>query len=60
MKILLKNLGLILMVLGALILIASFVTGSDLVNNNTVLGGSLALMVIGLVAYIVLNKKITD
>ncbi len=60
MKILLKSLGLILMVLGALIMIVIFATGSDLVNNNAVLGGSLALMIIGLIAYIVINKKMVE
>ncbi len=60
MKILLKSLGLILMVLGALIMIVIFATGSDLVNNNAVLGGCLALMIIGLIAYIVINKKMVE
>ena len=41
MKSLLKNLGLILMIIG-------------------VLGGSAALIVIGLIVYIVLNKRIVD
>ncbi len=58
MKSLLKNLGLILIVIGAIILIACFFTGN--VNNNTILGTSMLLIVIGLLAYIVINKRITD
>ena len=58
MKSLLQNLGVILVIIGALILIAGYAVGN--VNNNAVLGGSLVLVVIGLIAYIILNKKITD
>ena len=58
MKSLLKNLGLILIVIGAVILIACFAT--DNVNNNTILGGALALTIVGLISHIVLNKHITD
>ena len=58
MKSLLKNLGLILIVIGAIILIACFFTGN--VNNNTIWGTSMLLIVIGLLAYIVINKRITD
>ena len=58
MKGLLKNLGLILVIIGAVILIASYATGN--VNNNAVLGVSLLLVVAGLISYIILNKRITD
>ena len=58
MKSLLKNLGVLLVIIGAVILIACFTTGN--VNNNTVLGSSLALVIIGLIAHIILNKRITD
>lgn len=58
MKSLLKNLGVLLVIIGAVILIACFTTGN--VNNNTVLGSSLALVVFGLIAHIILNKRITD
>ena len=58
MKSLLKNLGVLLVVIGALILVVSFATGY--VNNNALLGSSLALIVIGLIAYILINKRITD
>ncbi len=58
MKSLLKNLGIILIVLAALILMIAFFTGN--VNNNTVLGGTLCLGVVGLICYIVLNKRITE
>jgi hypothetical protein len=58
MKGLLKNLGLILIVIAAIILVACAVTGN--VNNNAILGGSVLLMIVGLITYIVINKKITD
>ena len=60
MKSLLKNLGLILMIIGAAILVGVFFTGSAAINANGVLGGSAALIVIGLIVYIVLNKRIVD
>lgn len=60
MKSLLKNLGLILMIIGAAILVGVFFTGSAAINDNGVLGGSAALIVIGLIVYIVLNKHIVD
>lgn len=58
MKSLLQNLGLILVIIGAVILIASYAVGN--VNNNVVLGVSLLLVVVGLISYIILNKRITD
>ena len=60
MKSLLKNLGLLLMIIGAAILVGVFFTGSAAINDNGVLGGSAALIVIGLIVYIVLNKRIVD
>ena len=60
MKSLLKNLGRILMIIGAAILVGVFFTGSAAINDNGVLGGSAALIVIGLIVYIVLNKRIVD
>ena len=60
MKSLLKNIGLILMIIGAAILVGVFFTGSAAINDNGVLGGSAALIVIGLIVYIVLNKRIVD
>ena len=60
MKSLLKNLGLILMIIGAAILVGVFFTGSAAINDNGVLGGRAALIVIGLIVYIVLNKRIVD
>ena len=60
MKSLLKNLGLILMIIGAAILVGVFFTGSAAINDNGVLGGSAALIVIGLIVYTVLNKRIVD
>ena len=58
MKSLLKNLGLILMIIGAAILVGVFFTGSAAINDNGVLGGSATLIVIGLIVYIVLNNAL--
>ena len=58
MKSLLQNLGVILVIIGAVILIANYATGN--VNDNTVLGVSLLLVVAGLISSIILNKRITD
>ena len=60
MKSLLKNLGLILMIIGAAILVGVFFTGSSAINDNAVLGGSAALIIVGLVVYIIMNKRIVD
>ena len=54
MKRLLKNLGLLLILVGVIILIACSLTGE--VNNNAVLGGSIVLVVLGLITYIAINK----
>ena len=58
MKSLLQNLGVILVIIGAVILIANYATGN--VNDNTVLGVSLLVVVAGLISSIILNKRITD
>lgn len=58
MKGLLKNLGLILILIGVIILIACSFTGD--VNSNAVLGISAALVVVGLISYIVINKRVID
>ncbi len=58
MKGLLKNLGLILILVGAVILVACSFTGN--VNNNAILGSSAVLVVVGLISYIVINKRIAD
>ena len=58
MKNLLKNLGVILVVLGAIILIACYFTGD--VNNNVILGSAMTLIVVGLLSFIILNKRTTD
>ena len=58
MKGLLKNLGLILILAGVLILLGWSFTGN--VNNNAILGTSVVLVVLGLISYIVINKKIAD
>ena len=48
------------MIIGAAILVGVFFTGSAAIIDNGVLGGSAALIVIGLIVYIVLNKRIVD
>ena len=58
MKRLLKILGMILIIIGAVFLIACFATGN--VNSNNILGTSLVLIIVGLVAHIVLNKRIAE
>ena len=58
MKLLLKNIGLILILAGAAGLIACAFTGH--VDNNALLGGCALAVVGGLVAYIVINKKMAD
>ena len=58
MKGLLKNLGLILILVGAIILVACSMTGN--VNNNAILGSAAAIMVVGLIAYIAISKRIAD
>lgn len=58
MKGLLKNLGLILVLVGAVILIACSFSGN--VNNNAILGSSACLLVVGLIVYIAINKKLAD
>ena len=60
MKSLLKNLGLILMIIRAAILVGIFCAGSSAINDNAVLGGSAALIIVGLVVYIIMNKRIVD
>lgn len=60
MKSLLKNLGLLLIIIAAIALIAIFFTGSAAINNNAVLGGSIFAMVLGLILHIVLNKKFAE
>ncbi len=44
--------------IGVVILIACSFTGN--VNNNAILGSSAALIVIGLIAYIAINKRVVD
>lgn len=60
MKSLLKNLGLLLVIIAAVILIGIFLSGSAAINNNTVLGATIITMVLGLILHIVLNKKFVD
>ncbi len=52
---LLKNLGIILIVIAAVVLILSHLLGWN--NINAVQFGSFGLMIVGLVLYIWMNKK---
>ena len=58
MKGLLKNLGLILILIGVVILLACSFTGN--VYNNAVRGSSVFVVGLALISYIVINKKIAD
>ena len=58
MKGLIKNSGLLLVLIGAIILMVCAFTGN--VNNNAVLGLSTALVIVGLIVYIVVNKYVQD
>ena len=60
MKSLLKNLGLLLVIIAAVALIAIFFSGSAAINDNAVLVGSIATMIVGLILHIVLNKKFAE
>jgi hypothetical protein len=60
MKSLVKNLGVILMIIGAGALIALAATGSAAINDNGVLAGLAAVVVIGLIVHIIANKQIAD
>lgn len=54
----LKNLGLLLIVLGAIILVLSY--AFNWVDYNWVGGTSLLIMIIGLIVHIIMNKRIQD
>lgn len=58
MKGLLKNLGVILIILAAVTLVACQFTGN--VNENAILSTSLIVMILGLLLHIYLNKKIVE
>ncbi len=55
---LLKNLGLIMVIIGAIVLVVCYLTGY--VNENLPLLISAALIILGIVTYIVVNKRITE
>ena len=50
-----KYLGAIMIIIAAIVLICSFFFGWN--NYNAVQIGAMALMIIGLVVYIIMNKK---
>lgn len=56
-KTLLENLGLILLFGGAFTLIASALIGHI---NNAILSGALTTIITGIIAYILINKRINS
>lgn len=58
MKGLLKNLGLLIVLAGAAILIGCAVTKN--LDNNTLLATAVVLIIGGFIAYIAINKRISD
>lgn len=58
----LKNLGIAMIILGALLIIlATTVTAmSDMLDQNLYTSGSLVLIIVGLIVHIVANKMIVD
>ncbi len=55
---LLKNLGILLIVIAAVGMMVAYATGGS--DSNGLMGSLMAIMVIGLIAHIVLNKKIQE
>jgi len=55
MKGFLQSLGIILMILGSIVLILSYFMGWN--NINGVQLGGIALIIAGIIVYIILNKK---
>lgn len=57
-----KNLGIILIVVGAVLLIACSLVPfmNDMADQNWYTGGSAALIIIGLLAHIFCNKKAVE
>ena len=55
MKELLKNLGVIILLIGVIILAVPALTGG---TTNAILGTGLAMIILGNIAYIVINKRI--
>ena len=53
-----KELGKLLVIIGAILLILSYFCGWN--NSNVILIGSMALIIVGVVVYIIMNKKITE
>lgn len=51
-----KNLGVIIIIIAAIILIVCGVTG-ELINENAVTFGCVGLIVVGLIVHIIVNKK---
>lgn len=58
MKKLLKNLGLLIVLIGVVMLVVLAFTGN--VNNNALLVTPVAIMVVGIIAHIILNKNIKE
>ncbi len=55
-----KNLGLILIIIGAVLLVLTTVLPfmADLADQNWYTIGSLVIIIVGLICYIVINKRV--
>lgn len=53
-----KNLGILLIILGAIAMIASYFM--EMSTNNTLTFGAMAVVILGTILHIVLNKKFVD
>lgn len=52
-----KNLGIIMIIIGALLLVLGAFLWKNMVDYNSYTWGSVALIIIGLVSHIIINKK---
>ncbi len=55
---LLKNLGIILILIGVIILVTYYAMGS--IGNNKILCLAMIFIIAGVILYIILNKKFTN
>ena len=52
-----KNLGIILIIIGALLLVLGAFVWTDMVDYNSYTWGNVILIIVGLVSHIIINKK---
>lgn len=53
-----KNVGIILIILGALVLVASYLL--EFSTENAITFGSIGVCILGLILHIILNKKYSE